>query len=205
MRRLRKTVTGTLGLGLLLAAAIAGAQDGLDAATKKAMRDATNPVVQLRTSMGAITLELYRKESPKTTANFLAYAKTKHFDGTLFHRVIPNFMIQGGGLTRDLKEKETNPPIVNEAGNGLSNLLGTLSMARTDDPNSATDQFFINLKDNKFLDKSKSSDGYAVFGKVIQGMGVVNQIAAAKTATRGMHEAVPVVPVVIQAVTVLQP
>lgn len=192
-------------LALAVGASRAAAGPDLDAAAKKSMRVASNPVVRLHTSMGAITLELYREEAPKTTANFLAYARAKHYDGTIFHRVMPRFMIQGGGLDRDLREKKTQPPIANEAGNGVSNARGTIAMARTDDPDSATDQFFVNLKDNKFLDKSASGDGYAVFGKVLQGLDVVDRIAAVPTAARGGHEAVPVAPVVIQSVAVLQP
>jgi cyclophilin family peptidyl-prolyl cis-trans isomerase len=193
-----------LAAALLLATASAAPAAGVSAAMKKSMRDAANPVVQLQTSMGDITLELYKKEAPKTVDNFLAYVKTKHFDGTIFHRVIANFMIQGGGMDKTLHEKPTLPPIANEAGNGLSNLLGTVAMARTDDPNSATAQFFINVKDNKFLDKSAQSAGYAVFGKVIEGMPVVEKIKAVKTTTQGDYENVPVTPVVIQAATILQ-
>ena len=195
-----------LAAALLLAATAAAAATttGVSAELKKTMRDAANPVVLLQTSLGDITLELYKKEAPKTVDNFLAYVKKKHFDGTTFHRVIPNFMIQGGGYDQDMNEKPTLPPVVNEAGNGLSNALGTVAMARLDDPNSATAQFFINVKDNKFLDKNASSAGYAVFGKVIAGMAVVEKIKAVKTTTRSPFENVPVTPVLIQSAAILQ-
>jgi cyclophilin family peptidyl-prolyl cis-trans isomerase len=191
-------------VALTLGASAASAAFALTPEAKKAMRDASNPVVMISTTMGDITIELYKKEAPKTVDNFLAYAKKKHFDGTIFHRVIDNFMIQGGGLDKDMKEKPTMPPVVNEASNGLSNTVGTVAMARTDDPNSATAQFFINVKDNKFLDKNAQSAGYAVFGKVIDGMPVVNEIKVVKTKTQGMHKDVPVVPVVIKTVTIVQ-
>ena len=182
----------------------AAAPAALDAAAQQAMRDPANPVVRLQTSLGQITLELYKKEAPKAVDNFLAYVKKKHFDGLIFHRVIPNFMIQGGGYDAAMQEKPTLPPVVNEASNGLSNTLGTVAMARTDDPNSATAQFFINVKDNKFLDKNASSAGYAVFGKVIAGMPVVEKIKAVKTTTKPPFENVPVTPVVIQSATIVQ-
>ena len=191
-------------VALTLGASATSVEAGLTPEAKKAMRDASNPVVTLSTTMGDITIELYKKEAPKTVDNFLAYAKKKHYDGTIFHRVIDNFMIQGGGFDKDMKEKATMPPVVNEASNGLSNAVGTVAMARTNDPNSATAQFFINVKDNKFLDKNASSAGYAVFGKVIDGMAVVNEIKVIKTKTQGMFENVPLVPVVIKSVTVEQ-
>jgi cyclophilin family peptidyl-prolyl cis-trans isomerase len=162
--------------------------------------DAKNPVVVLDTSMGTIKIELLADKSPITVKNFLQYVDSKHFDGTVFHRVIPNFMIQGGGMEPGLKEKPTKDPIQNEAGNGLSNTRGTIAMARTNDPNSATAQFFINLKDNDFLNKSARSAGYCVFGKVIDGMDVVDKIAQVPTGTAGMHQNVPTKDVVIKAV-----
>jgi peptidyl-prolyl cis-trans isomerase A (cyclophilin A) len=169
------------------------------------MRDRSNPVVVLDTTLGSITLELFQKEAPKTTANFLAYVRRKHYDGTIFHRVMPNFMIQGGGLDKDLKEKPTLAPVVNEAKNGLSNTRGTVAMARLSDPNSATAQFFINVKDNPSLDANPNSGGgYAVFGKVVEGMDVVDKIKAVKTTARGPHEAVPLIPVTIKAAVQLQ-
>jgi cyclophilin family peptidyl-prolyl cis-trans isomerase len=189
----------------VLAAAAPAPQKGLSPEVKKAMKDATNPVVKLSTSMGDVVVELYRKEAPKTTENFLAYVKKKHYDGLIFHRIIPTFMIQGGGFDKDLKEKATMPPIANESSNGLSNLTGTIAMARTNDPNSATAQFYINVVDNKFLDRGPSNPGgYCVFGKVIDGMDVVNEIKAVKTQKTAMSEALPLVPVVIKSASVVQ-
>jgi peptidyl-prolyl cis-trans isomerase B (cyclophilin B) len=153
---------------------------------------AANPQVEFDTTAGKIRVELYPDAAPKTVANFLDYVKAKHFDGTQFHRVIPGFMIQGGGFTADFKEKPTRPPVVNEAEMsskaGLLNVPGTLAMARTPDPNSATGQFFINVADNKFLN-FRSPDpagiGYTVFGKVVSGMEVVDKIAKAPTGAGG--------------------
>jgi peptidyl-prolyl cis-trans isomerase B (cyclophilin B) len=158
------------------------------------------PQVVIETSKGAIVLELYRDKAPKTVDNFLRYARWGHYDGTIFHRVIPDFMIQGGGFTPDMKQKLTKMPVDNEADNGLKNDRGTVTMARTQDPHSATAQFFINTKDNKFLNhKSKTSEGwgYAVFGKVIKGMDVVDAISKVETQTRGSMANVPVEAVVI--------
>jgi len=160
-----------------------------------------NPQVVLETTMGKIVLEIFQDKAPETAKNFLRYVDEKFYDGTIFHRVIPNFVIQGGGFDKDMKEKETHPPIKNEAENGLSNLRGTIAMARTSDPHSATSQFFINLVDNKGLDfKDKNSGrgwGYAVFGKVIEGMDVVDKIAKVETTTKGFYENVPKEPVII--------
>jgi len=194
----------TVLLALALAATGAAAGPGVSPAAKKSMRDPANPVVLMTTTLGDITIELYKKEAPKTVDNFLAYTKSKHYDGTIFHRVISNFMIQGGGLDKDMKEKKTMPPVVNEGSNGVSNTVGTVAMARLNDPNSATSQFFINVADNKFLDTTTAKPGYAVFGKVIDGMDVVNEIKAVKTTTKPTYENVPVVPVVIKSVTILQ-
>ena len=157
------------------------------------------PVVRLETSKGTIVLELDADKAPKTVANFVEYVKAGFYDGTIFHRVIPGFMIQGGGFTADMQQKTTREPIVNEAANGLANKRGTIAMARTSDPNSATAQFFINLKDNAFLDKANAQDGagYCVFGRVTKGMDVVDAIAAVQTATIGGYQNVP-----MQAVTV---
>jgi cyclophilin family peptidyl-prolyl cis-trans isomerase len=173
---------------------------------RKTMRDAANPVVRMQTTLGDITIELYRKEAPKTVDNFLAYVKKRHYEGTIFHRVMPTFMIQGGGYDKTLAEKPTASPIQNEAANGLSNTIGTIAMARTSDPHSATAQFFINVRNNVPLDKARSQDGwgYCVFGKVIGGIDVVNQIKAVKTKQTDFSEGLPLVPVVIQSVTVLQ-
>lgn len=160
-----------------------------------------NPVVVLQTSFGNITIELYPDKAPKTVENFLWYVDHKFYDGLIFHRVIPTFMIQGGGFTPDMNQKQPNAPIKNEANNGLSNLRGTIAMARTNDPNSASSQFFINVKDNKGLDfKSETPQGwgYCVFGKVIEGMDVVDEIRDVKTTTKGGYQDVPEVPVVIE-------
>ncbi len=154
------------------------------------------PVVIFSTSMGDITIELLSEEAPVTAKNFLDYVDAGFFDGTIFHRVIPGFVIQGGGFTADMNQKPTRAPIKNEADNGVRNLRGTLSMARTSDINSATSQFFINLKDNAFLDHGSRDFGYAVFGRVVEGMDVVDKIAAVKTGNRGPHGDVPVEPVV---------
>lgn len=165
------------------------------------------PVVLMSTSMGDIKIELYEKEAPETVTNFLAYVNDKSYDGTIFHRVIPGFMIQGGGFTEAMQQKPTKPPIKNEAGNGLKNNTGTLAMARTSDPDSATAQFFINVKNNDFLNREKAQDGvgYAVFGKVIEGMDVVKKIEQVQTGRKGMHSDVPVEAVVIKSVTVVSP
>ncbi|OHB78240.1 MAG: peptidylprolyl isomerase [Planctomycetes bacterium RBG_16_55_9] len=161
-------------------------------------------VVKLQTSMGDIVIELDRQAAPVTTANFLEYAQSGFYDGTIFHRVIPGFMIQGGGFTAKLEKKETRDPIINEARNGLSNVRGTIAMARTGDPNSATCQFFINHADNTPLDYADSGNpGYAVFGKVIEGMDVVDAIAKVKTTTRNDMDDIPVEPVIIKSATVM--
>ena len=156
--------------------------------------------VRLATSAGDIVVELDAAKSPKTVDNFLQYVKAGHYDGTVFHRVIDNFMIQGGGMTADMKEKSTRPPIVLESRNGLTNDRGTLAMARTSDPNSASAQFFINVKDNGFLNQAQAMDGngYAVFGKVVQGMDVVDKIRATPTGAGD----VPLQQVVIKKATV---
>lgn len=161
-----------------------------------------NPVVVVETSLGKIKMELFEKEAPLTVKNFLSYVKEKFYDGTIFHRVVPNFVIQGGGFTADMVQKPTKPPIKNEAGNKISNTAGTLAMARTSVVDSATSQFFINLKDNKFLDHQNESQqgyGYCVFGKVTEGMDVVTKIGNAST-TKEFHSEVPAVPVVIKSI-----
>jgi peptidyl-prolyl cis-trans isomerase A (cyclophilin A) len=161
-------------------------------------------VLKFKTSLGSFNVELHSEDAPISCKNFLAYVEAGHFDGTVFHRVIPNFVIQGGGLTADLTPKKTRPPIKNEASNGLKNRRGSLSMARTNEPNSATSQFFVNLKDNAFLDPGRGNAGYAVFAHVMQGMDVVDKIAAVPTGTRGQYEDVPVEPVVLESVTVVK-
>ena len=184
------------------ALAIALALDGAATAAGKG-----NPMVVLSTSMGDIKVELYADKAPVSTQNFLDYAKAGYYDGTIFHRVIPGFMVQGGGLTADMKDKREGqkPPIKNESSNGLKNDTGTLAMARTSAPDSATAQFFINVKDNAFLNKESAQDkvGYAVFGKVVDGMDVVKKIEQVKTATKGPHQNVPVDAVVIKSVKVV--
>jgi len=156
--------------------------------------------VRLDTSMGEIVIELDAAKAPKSAANFLEYVKAGHYDGTIFHRVIPDFMIQGGGMSAEMQERPTRAPIPLESKNGLSNVRGSLAMARTSNPDSATAQFFINIKDNAFLDAANSRDGngYAVFGKVVTGMDVVDRIWAVPTATKGPHQNVPVTPVLIR-------
>ena len=160
--------------------------------------------VKLATTMGDIVVELDAAKAPKTVDNFMQYVKAGHYDGTIFHRVIPNFMIQGGGMKPDMSEKTTRAPIPLESRSGLRNERGTLAMARTSDPNSATAQFFINVKDNAFLDADKARDGngYAVFGKVISGMDVVDKIVAVPTGDKGPHQNVPNTPIVINKATV---
>ncbi|MCE2484610.1 MAG: peptidyl-prolyl cis-trans isomerase [Desulfurellaceae bacterium] len=157
-------------------------------------------MVLLSTSLGEIKIELYDKEAPETVSNFLGYVNDGFFDGTIFHRVIAGFMIQGGGFSSDMQQKSTKPPIKNEAANGLKNELGTLAMARTNVVDSATSQFFINVKDNDFLNhQGQANFGYCVFGKVVEGLDVVRQIEAVATGRSGMHDDVPVTPVVIQS------
>ncbi len=185
---------------LLLALALVG---GTSAAALAETR------VRLDTNLGAITLELADAQAPKTVANFLAYAREGFYNGTIFHRVIDGFMIQGGGFSADFQQKPTRAPVQNEADNGLKNLRGTVAMARTSDPQSATAQFFINVKDNPALDYSAATPqgwGYAVFGKVVDGMEVVDRIRQTPTGTGGPGQRfsdVPKTPVILQTVTVL--
>jgi cyclophilin family peptidyl-prolyl cis-trans isomerase len=166
---------------------------------------AANPQVMLETSKGTIVIELDQAKAPVTVGNFLGYVKSGFYDGTVFHRVIPNFMIQGGGFTANMQQKPTREAIVNESANGLVNKRGTVAMARTPDPNSATAQFFVNLQDNSFLDKAKAQDGYGycVFGKVVKGMSVVDAIAGVKTGTVGGFQDVPTEAVVIKKATLV--
>ena len=163
-------------------------------------------MIKLTTNHGTITLELDAEKAPQTVANFLAYVESGHYDGTVFHRVINGFMIQGGGMGVGLKEKPTQAPIENEANNGLKNDRGTIAMARTSDPHSATAQFFINLADNDFLNHRAPSGqgwGYCVFGRVVDGMDVVDQIKGVKTGNKGFHQDVPVEDVVIEKAEVV--
>lgn len=162
-------------------------------------------MVTMRTTFGEIKLALDEERAPKTVANFLAYARAGHYDGTIFHRVIDNFMVQGGGFDTSMQQKPTGEPIENEADNGLSNDYGTIAMARTMEPHSATAQFFINVKDNDFLNHSSKSMqgwGYCVFGKVVEGEEVLEKIRAVPTTSRAGHQDVPVDTVIIEAVTV---
>lgn len=156
-------------------------------------------MVRFETNHGAFTIEFFTDKAPVTVANFLQYVDDGHFDGTLFHRVIPGFVIQGGGFATGMKQKKTRAPIENEATNGMKNLRGTLSMARTNDINSATSQFFVNLKDNDFLDHSSRSYGYAVFGRVTDGMDVIDKIAAVSTSSRMGHQDVPSEDVIVSS------
>ena len=157
-------------------------------------------MIVFETTLGNFTVEFHEKEAPLSVANFLAYIDDGFFDGTIFHRIVPGFVIQGGGFTEDLSQKKTQPPIKNEADNGLKNERGTLSMARTNDVNSATSQFFVNLKDNDFLDHKRGNFGYAVFARVTEGMQVIDQIAAVETGRRRGHDDVPLEPVVMKSV-----
>ena len=169
---------------------------------------AAEPRVELKTSMGAIVIELYPERAPATVKNFLQYVKDGHYDGTLFHRVIPKFMIQAGGFTPQFKEKPTRPPVRNEADNGLKNTTGMVAMARTADPHSASAQFFINVADNPFLNfryPTQQGYGYTVFGRVVDGMDVVRRIAGvARGAGPGPHRDVPLQPVVIERARLLE-
>jgi len=159
--------------------------------------------LEVRTSLGAFIVELYDDAAPETVENFLTYVENDFYDRTIFHRVIPGFMIQGGGFTVEMEQKSTRESINNEADNGLRNRRGTLAMARTNDLDSATSQFFINLVDNGFLDGDGVTGGYAVFGRVYRGMDVVDRIAQVNTRTRGMYEHVPVEPVIIENIRVI--
>ena len=163
------------------------------------------PRVKFTTSMGEFVVEVDPEKSPKTVENFLKYVADKHYDGTVFHRVIDNFMIQGGGFTPEMNQKPVRPPVPLEARNGLKNVVGTIAMARTSDPNSATAQLFINVRDNASLDfPNPDGNGYAVFGKVVSGMDVVNQIKGVPTTTKAPYQNVPVTPVVITSATIVK-
>jgi len=164
-------------------------------------------MVRLHTNFGMITLELDSERAPETVENFLEYVRTGHYDNTIFHRVIDGFMIQGGGFTSDMRQKPTRDPIANEAGNGLKNEIYTVAMARTNEPHSATSQFFINVSDNDFLNFSAPTPrqfGYAVFGHIAEGQEVIDTIRQVKTGSRGMHQDVPVEPVVIERAEIIE-
>jgi cyclophilin family peptidyl-prolyl cis-trans isomerase len=206
MRHNRLVLTAALvsAMGLLALSAPA-ARAGGQAPSRLA--PATGRVVAVKTNHGEIHIELFRDKAPKTVESFLGYVARGHYAGTLFHRVIPNFMIQGGGMDASLRQKPTAKPVQNEADNGLRNLRGTVAMARTANPHSATSQFFVNLKWNSFLDHSAKTTagwGYCVFGRVIKGMDVVDNIAKVATSTKGPHQNVPNAPVVIESVRVLK-
>ncbi len=174
--------------------------------TTPAAGQPNNPRVLIETDKGNITVEVFPTQAPRSAANFLRYVKSGFYDGLMFHRVIPGFMIQGGGMLPDMSEKPNGTPILNEAGNGLMNLRGTLAMARTGDPHSATSQFFINVKDNAFLNhrgESIEGWGYAVFGQVVDGMDVVDAIVEVPRGNRGPHGDVPIEPIVMHRVSVL--
>ena len=171
-----------------------------------ASADSGKPVVRLETTRGNIVLELDREKAPKTVDSFLALVESGFYDGTVFHRVIKGFMVQGGGLTEDMNQKPTGAPVTNEADNSLKNVRGSIAMARTQDPHSATSQFFINTVDNAFLNhssKTLSGWGYCVFGRVVEGMDVVDAIEASPTTTQGMYTDVPVEPIVINEASVV--
>lgn len=175
--------------------------------TKEGISMSTNPRVSMQTSQGTILIELNAEKAPKTVENFLAYVKDGFYDGTIFHRVISGFMVQGGGFDANMKQKATNAPVENEANNGLKNNKYTLAMARTADPHSATAQFFINVADNDFLNFTSPTPngwGYAVFGEVVEGTEVVDAIKAVKTGNRGFHQDVPVEAVVIEKATIVE-
>ena len=168
-------------------------------------QDAANPKVKLTTSMGDIVVQLDAAKAPKTVENFLAYVNDKHYDGTIFHRVMDGFMIQGGGFTPDMQQKATKAPVPLEATNGLKNDTYTIAMARTGNPNSATSQFFINVKNNDMLNAPKPDGyGYTVFGKVVSGTEVVDKIKAVATGNKGPHQNVPTTPVVIESATLVK-
>ncbi|GAA5088621.1 peptidylprolyl isomerase [Paenalcaligenes hermetiae] len=193
-------------LGLMMMALSLSAQ-ATTSSTTQGNTMSTNPKVLLQTNKGDITLELDAEKAPNTTQNFLNYVNAGFYNGTIFHRVINNFMIQGGGFEVGMKQKETNAPIENEANNGLKNDRYTIAMARTNDPHSATAQFFINVADNDFLNHTNPTPngwGYAVFGKVVEGTDVVDSIKGVKTGNKGFHQDVPVEDVIIENATVVE-
>ena len=184
------------GVALLVASACSASEE-----PRKPAAPGGKTLVTLKTSLGDVRIELDSERAPISVENFLAYVDDGFYDGTVFHRVIPNFMVQGGGFDSDMKEKSTRPSIENEAKNGLKNETGTLAMARTSDPNSATSQFFINLVDNDFLNNGSRDFGYAVFARVVGGMDVVEKIAAVPTGNSGGHQNVPLDPVLLVSIT----
>ena len=205
-RRPRRRALICATLFLAVAACSGGEDKPQSTESTKAAAPAKSPIVEIKTNKGTIAVELYSDKAPKSVENFLAYAESGFYNGTIFHRVINDFMIQGGGYTANLERKETRAPIPNEANNGLKNEVGTVAMARTSDPNSATSQFFINVRDNAFLDFQSETPqgwGYAVFGKVVEGMDIVNAIKQTPTSDRGGAFAnLPQDQVVIESVSV---
>ena len=195
----------TAGLGLMAMVGWVFILSTNTFSTRLEQRASTGPVIRLSTSLGDIKIQLFQEEAPETVKNFLAYVNDGFYDGTIFHRVMPNFMIQGGGFTEAMQQKPTKPPVRNEAANGLTNDTGTLAMARTDAVHSATSQFFINVKDNDALNHTQQSYGYCVFARVVEGMDVVRAIEQVKTRRRGMHQNVPVEPVVIKSAKIVWP
>ena len=194
-----KSIAPTLAAIALAFAGLAGPTS----AQEKTVSDAKTVKIVMETSKGTIELELDAAKAPKTVANFVSYVKKGHYDGTIFHRVIPGFMIQGGGFTPDMQQKSTDAPVENEAKNGLKNLRGTISMARTSNPQSATSQFFLVHQDSNFLDyPGQDGWGYCVFGKISKGLDVLDAIAAVKTTNAGMHQNVPAEPVLIKTAKV---
>jgi peptidyl-prolyl cis-trans isomerase A (cyclophilin A) len=194
MTRFVAAVTRRAACALLLCAAAAGGAWAADA-----------PRVKFATTAGDFVVELNPEKAPRTVDNFLQYVKDKHYDGTIFHRVIDNFMVQGGGFAPDMQQKPVRAPIPLEAGNGLKNEVGTIAMARTSDPASATAQFFVNVRDNAMLDApNPDGHGYAVFGKVVSGMDTINKIRASPTGVKGPFRDVPVTPVVINSATLVK-
>lgn len=207
MRLVRDTALLTATI-LFVAGCGAGEPGAQALSTAPVEGQPANPQVLIETSRGTILVELFAQQAPRSTENFLAYVGANFYDGLVFHRVIPGFMIQGGGMTADMEEKNKGTPILNEADNGLRNLRGTLAMARTMEPHSASSQFFINVADNRFLNhrgKSPEGWGYAVFGQVISGMEVVDAIVAVPRHRVGPHDDVPVEPVIMQRVSVHVP
>ena len=192
---------------LALSAAQVLGQDTAATETTPAAEEASATMIKLKTNHGDITLKLFDDKAPETVKNFVQYVEDGHYNGTIFHRVIDNFMVQGGGFDKDMRQKTTRGQIKNEADNGLSNDVGTIAMARTPDPHSASAQFFINVRDNDFLNfKSATAQGYGycVFGEVAEGMDVVNKIKGVKIGNKGGHQDVPVEPVVIQEAVVVE-
>lgn len=201
-----KNITGYLFffVFITLLTIFSGCDGGSDTKTVTEQKQGENTLVNISTNYGDIEVQLFDNEAPVTVENFLSYVKEDFYSGTVFHRVISGFMIQGGGFTTEMNQKETKEPIKNEAGNGLKNERGTLAMARTSDVNSATSQFFINLTDNEFLDHGVRDYGYAVFGKVTGGMDVVDKIASVETRTSGYMQNIPAEPVIINSISVIE-